>query len=72
MRRERRVVRARRLQRKAKAENETGIIPPTDVWGQAEKPPAAQKETDYRDGSANRNAEGAGLLRMISTPREES
>lgn len=51
---------------KAEAENETGIIPPTDVWEQAETLPAAQKETDYRDGSANRNAEGAGLVRMIS------
>lgn len=62
----RRRMRARRLQRKAEAENETGIIPTTDVWRQAEKLPAAQKETDYRDGSANRNAKGTGLVRMIS------
>lgn len=66
VRRQRRRRRARRLRRKAEAENETGIIPPTDVWEQAETLPAAQKETDYRDGSANRNAEGAGLVRMIS------
>lgn len=63
--RRRRRTRARRLGRKAEAENETGIIPPTDVWEQAETLPAAQKETDYRDGSANGNAEGAGLVPMI-------